>query len=177
MRVVRGFATYLHSIDPSVQIPPRGVLPGQGRRAVPYLYTDAEIITLMRRARRLRTPLRTATIATFIGLLAVTGMRAGEVVGLDDADLDVEARLLLVHQAKGGRQRLLPLHPTTVVALANYRRLRDQAFPRPVSPALLVSAAGWPPTCGGKYCASLDEVTTAPKTGVRSEVALGGIGA
>jgi integrase/recombinase XerD len=142
MRTVRGFATYLHSIDPSVEIPPPGLLPGQGRRAVPYLYTNAEIIALMGQARRLRTPLRTGTIATFIGLLAVTGMRAGEVVGLDDADLDAEAELLLVRQAKGGRQRLVPLHPTTVTALVGYRRLRDQAFPRPVSPALLVSAAG-----------------------------------
>jgi integrase/recombinase XerD len=142
MRVVRGFATYLHSSDPSVQIPPRGLLPGQGRRAVPYLYTDAEIIALMDQARRLRTPLRAATIATFIGLLAVTGMRAGEVVALDDADLDARTGLLLVRQAKGGRQRLVPLHPTTVTALTAYQRARDQVFPRPVSPALLVSTAG-----------------------------------
>jgi integrase len=142
MRVVRGFATYLHSIDPTVPVPPRGLLSGQGRRAVPYLYSDAEVLALIHQARRLRTPLRAATIATFIGLLACTGMRAGEVVGLDDADLDVPARLLLVRHAKGARERLVPLHPTTVAALMGYQRQRDRVFPRPVSPALLVSTAG-----------------------------------
>jgi integrase len=142
MRVVRGFATYLHSIDPTVEVPPRGLLPGQGRRVVPYLYSDAEVLALIRAARRLRTPLRAATIATFIGLLACTGMRAGEVVGLDDTDLDTTAGLLLVRHAKGARERLVPLHRSTVAALVDYRRRRDHVFPRPVSPALLVSAAG-----------------------------------
>jgi integrase/recombinase XerD len=142
MRVVRSFATYLHSIDADAQIPPPGLLAGQGRRAVPYLYSDTEITALMDQARRVPTPLRAGTITTFIGLMAATGMRAGEVVGLDDADLDIQARLLLVRRAKGGRQRLVPVHPTTIAALVDYRRLRDHAFPRPVSPALLVSTAG-----------------------------------
>ena len=142
MRAVRGFAAYLHSLDASVEIPPQGLLSGNGRRVVPYLYSDAEITALMGQAQRLRTPLRAATITTFIGLLAVTGLRAGEAVGLDDADLDVKAALLLVRHAKGGRQRLVPLHVSTLTALQDYRELRDRAFPRPVSPALLVSTAG-----------------------------------
>ena len=50
--------------------------------------------------------------------------------------------LLLVRHAKFGKQRLLPLHPTAVTAIEGYRRLRDQAFPRPRSQALLVSSAG-----------------------------------
>jgi integrase len=35
-----------------------------------------------------------------------------------------------------------PLHPTTVTALQDYRQFRDQHFPAPRSPALLVSTAG-----------------------------------
>jgi len=50
--------------------------------------------------------------------------------------------LLLVRHAKLGKHRLLPLHPTTVTAVQDYRKLRDQRFPRPASPALLVSSAG-----------------------------------
>lgn len=142
MRAVRGFATYLHSLDASVEIPPPGLLSGNGRRAVPYLYSDAEITALMGQAQRLRTPLRAATITTFIGLLAATGLRAGEAVGLDDADLDAGTRLLLVRHAKGGRQRLVPLHSSTLTALQDYRTMRNGTFPRPVSPALLVSTAG-----------------------------------
>jgi integrase len=142
MSVVRGFATYLHTLDPAVEVPPPGLLPGQSRRAVPYLYCDADIAALFAQAERLRTPLRTATMQMFIGLMTVTGMRGGEVVGLDEDDFDPVAGLLTIRNAKLGKWRQVPLHPTTVTALQGYRRLRDQFFPRPVSEALLVSAAG-----------------------------------
>ena len=69
-------------------------------------------------------------------------MRGGEVVALDDEDFDAGRGLLLVRHAKLGKHRLLPLHPTTVTAVQDYRQLRDQRFPRPASPALLVSSAG-----------------------------------
>jgi integrase len=142
LRVVRGFATYLHTLDPAVEVPPRGVLPGQPRRAVPYLYSQADIAALFAQAQQLRTPLRTATLRTLIGLLAVTGMRIGEVIALDDDDFDTAEGLLVVRHAKGRTSRQIPLHPSTVTALVAYQTLRDQSFARPVSPALLVSAAG-----------------------------------
>ena len=140
--VVRGFAVYLATLNPATEVPPASLLPGGTHRAVPYLYSAAGITALMAQARRLRTPLRTATIQTLIGLLAVTGMRIGEVIALDDGDFDPGRGMLLVRHAKLGKHRLLPLHPTTVTALQSYRQTRDQAFPRPVSEALLVSSAG-----------------------------------
>lgn len=142
MQVVRGFAGYLRTLDPATEIPPAGLLPGGPRRAVPYLYSPADIAALFTQADRLKTPMRRATITTLIGLMAVTGMRGGEVVALDDEDFDPSRGLLLVRHAKLGRHRLLPLHPSTVAALRAYQRLRDQRFPRPVSKALLVSDAG-----------------------------------
>ncbi|MGH3755869.1 MAG: tyrosine-type recombinase/integrase [Pseudonocardiaceae bacterium] len=142
MTVVRGFAAYLCTLDPSAEVPSAGLLPGRTRRAVPYLYSGADIAALLTQADRLKTPLRRATIKTLIGLMAVTGMRGGEVVALDDEDFDPGRGLLLVRHAKLGKHRLLPLHPTTVAALLDYRRLRHQRFPRRGSPALLVSGAG-----------------------------------
>jgi integrase len=109
---------------------------------VPYLYTAADITALIAQAARLRTPLRPATLQTLIGLLAVTGMRIGEVIALGDGDFDPGQGMLLVRHAKLGKHRLIPLHPSTVTAVQDYRRLRDQVFPRPASEALLVSAAG-----------------------------------
>jgi integrase/recombinase XerD len=140
--VVRGFAAYLATIDPSAEAPPASLLPGGTRRAVPYLYSAADIAALLAQADRLKTPLRRATIKTLIGLMAVTGMRGGEVVALDDEDFDPGRGVLLVRHAKLGKHRLLPLHPTTVTAVRDYRQLRDQRFPLPASPALLVSGAG-----------------------------------
>ncbi len=142
MQAVRGFATYLRTLDPAAEVPPAGLLPGGPRRAVPYLYSPADITALLTQADRLKTPLRRATITTLISVMAVTGMRGGEVVALDDEDFDTSRGLLLVRHAKLSRHRLLPLHHTATAALLAYRQLRDQHFPRPVSEALLVSDAG-----------------------------------
>jgi integrase/recombinase XerD len=140
--VVRGFAAYLATLDPSAEVPPASLLPGGTHRAVPYLYSAADIAALMDQAAGLRTPLRPATIQTVIGLLAVTGMRIGEAIALNDSDFDPGQGMLLVRHAKFGKHRLLPLHPTTASAIQDYRLRRDQVFPRPVSEALLVSSAG-----------------------------------
>jgi integrase len=105
------------------------------------LYSDADIAAVMAQTARL-TPLRRETIRTLIGVLAVTGMRLGEVIGLDDNDFDPDTGLLVVRNAKFNKQRQIPLHPSTVAAVLAYRHLRDQWFPQAVSPALLVSNAG-----------------------------------
>jgi integrase len=142
LSVVRSFAAYLHTLDPTVPVPPPGLLPGRGRRAVPYLYSDADLAALLQQTQTLKTPLRTATMRTLIGLLAVTGIRLGEALSVDDDDFDADAGVLLVRHGKFGKSRLLPLHPSTVTALTAYRAVRDAWLPTPVSPALLVSQAG-----------------------------------
>ncbi len=100
--------------------PPRSRRPGAARGAapaVPYLYSDADIAALMAQARHLRTPLRPATFTVLAGLLVVTGVRIGEAIALDDSDFDPERQLLLVRNAKFGRDRLLPLHPSAAAAV------------------------------------------------------------
>ena len=91
LSVARGFATYLHSLDPAHEVPPAGLLPQRPRRASPYLYSDADIAALIAAAASLRTPLRRVTLATLIGLLAVSGMRVGEAIALDRGDVDLAA--------------------------------------------------------------------------------------
>ena len=73
---VRVFARYLQAIDPSTEVPPPGLLPRCNRRALPYIYDDAEVYGLMAPAQTLRPRIGRCTYATLIGLLAVTGMRA-----------------------------------------------------------------------------------------------------
>jgi site-specific recombinase XerD len=74
LSVVRGFATYLHALDPAHEVPAAELLPQRPHRASPYLYSDADIAALIAATSALRTPLRQATFATLIGLLAVTGI-------------------------------------------------------------------------------------------------------
>jgi integrase len=140
LSVVRSFASYLRTLDPATEVPPAGLLPGRGRRAVPYLYSDTDIGALFAQAEQLATPLRRLTIQTVIGLLAVTGLRIGELLAVDD--VDVAAGLLTVRHGKFGKVRQIPLHQSSVAAIEAYRRLRDAKFTHPVSPALLVSEAG-----------------------------------
>lgn len=142
LSVVRGFAAYLKTLDPTTEVPAAELLPWRRRRATPYLYTDAEITALIAAAGTLRFPLRVATYRTLIGLLAVTGMRIGEAIRLDRGDLDFEHELLVVRDSKFGKSRALPLHPTTVRALLGYLQQRDRLQPPPSTPALLISPAG-----------------------------------
>lgn len=139
---VRGFARYLHEVDPRIEVPPADVLPDRTRRAVPYLYTDEQIKALMRATRTLHTAHKAATFGTLLGLLLVTGMRIGEAIALDRADFDADLGTLIIRHGKLGKFRELPLHPTTISAVARYLRRRDR--PRPVGPteALLVSTVG-----------------------------------
>ena len=106
------------------------LLPQRPRRASPYLYSDAEIAALIAATGTLRTPLRRATFATLIGLLAVTGMRVGEAIALDRGDVDLAAGRLLVRHGKFGKSRELAAAPhAPSPRCARYQRLRDRLAP------------------------------------------------
>jgi integrase len=141
LSAVRGFASYLHALDPAHQVPAPDLLPQRPLRANPYLYSEVEIAALIAATDTLRGPLRQATFATLIGLLAVTGIRVGEAIGLNRGDLDLSAGLLLVRHGKFDKARELALHSTTVHALQRYLRLRDRNAPT-TEPALLISSVG-----------------------------------
>jgi integrase len=141
LSAVRGFA-YLHTLDPAHEVPAAELLPQRPHRASPYLYSATDITALIAATSSLGTPLRRATFATLIGLLAVTGIRVGEAIALDRGDVDLPAGRLVVRHGKLGKTRELALHPTTIDALRRYQRLRDRLAPPTGTPALLVSTAG-----------------------------------
>lgn len=142
LSVVRGFATYLHALDGTHEVPAADLLPHRALRANPYLYCDRDLAALTTATASLRTPMRRATFATLIGLLAVTGMRVGEAIALDRDDLNAAAGVLTIRHGKFDQARLVPLHPTSVAALSDYLRQRDQLQPAAPTAALLVSSAG-----------------------------------
>lgn len=139
---VRGFARHMVAIDPDTEVPPPGLLPQRWRRAEPYIYSDAEVAALMEAARALAPPLRGATFETVIGLLAATGMRSGEALRLDRDHIDPSEAVITVWNSKFNASRALPVHPSTMEALARYGRLRDECFPKPGTPAVFVSMTG-----------------------------------
>lgn len=124
--VVRGFARWLHAVDPAVEVPPVDLLPHRDHRPTPYLFSPTDITALLDAAGEIRTPVRAATYRTLFGLLAATGVRVGEAIGLADADIALDVGVLTVREAKFHKSRRLPLHASTVAALHRYRRDRDR---------------------------------------------------
>lgn len=141
---VRRFAEYLRAVDPRTEVPPAHLLPGKVRRPQPYIYSDDELLRLLRAARALpsRTGLRARTYTTLLGLLAVTGLRHGEALALDRGDVDLEAGVITVRRSKCRKTRLVPVHATTCEQLARYARDRDRVHRTPHSDAYLVSERG-----------------------------------
>ena len=142
LSMVRGFAAYLHGTDPSVQVPPPGLIRRGNDRATPYIYSDAEISAIIAAAGTLRPRFRAATYQALISLLAASGVRIGEALSFDPGDLDADQGMLTIRDAKFGKTRLIPLHPAAAAALTRYSALRDEHHPRPADPALFLSTAG-----------------------------------
>ena len=138
LSAVRGFARHHLAADPATEIPPLGLLPGGSKRAHPYLYSEAEILRLLEGAKKYPSWNRFSgpcwgrfqahTFSCLFGLLAVTGMRIGEVLGLQPADIDWTEGVLTIRGAKFGKSRLVPLHATTLKALATFMHHRDRFF-------------------------------------------------
>lgn len=141
LSVARCFAKHQRAFDPRTEVPPPDLIPSATSRHLPHLYTEAEIASLMREARRLRPSILAATYEMIFGLLATTGMRVGEALALDDGDVDWGRSLLVVRHAKFQRSRLVPLHASTLAALRRYVALRDRRCIR-LGPWLFTSSVG-----------------------------------
>lgn len=140
MTAARGFAGYLSGIDPDTEVPPLGLIPTWQRWRRPFIYAPADIDAIMAQARAsITSPLRAATYHTLIGLLAASGLRIGEAIKLDRADIDWERGVLLIRESKFGKSRLIALHPSTTAALAEHASLRDELSPRPKDASFFTS--------------------------------------
>jgi integrase len=122
LSAIRQFAVYLAGSGLPVGVPGTRQGPGGSRRATPYLFTNADLQAVMSAADQVFTPLRAATMKTLVGVLAVTGMRIGEALRLTIADLDLDQGVVLIANAKFGRQRLVQLHLSSCQAVADYLR-------------------------------------------------------
>jgi integrase len=143
-QMIRRFAQWRQLTDTRTEVPPADLLPGRYRRRPPRLCREEDIPRLLAAARQLPSAngLRGRTYETLFGLLAVTGLRSSEVVALDDGDLDHGQATLLVRRTKFGKSRIVPLHASTMAALATYQTLRDRIVRHRLDDALLVSEGG-----------------------------------
>jgi integrase/recombinase XerD len=144
LTAVRGFARFLAGTNSRTEIPPAGLVTYRRRRRSPYLFSDEDVTAVIGCARA-ATPFafRADTLATVIGLLAVTGMRVGEALRLDRYhDVDWDDAVILVRDTKFCKGRNLPVSASTITALRAYARRRDRR--RPAATRLFVSLSGTP---------------------------------
>lgn len=133
LTVVRGFLRHLAARDGATEPPAPGLLGPTGHRKPPHVYSDDEIVDLMRAAAGLAPAggLRPRCYTTLFGLLACTGLRISEALALACGDVDLTAGILTVRAGKRGRSRLVPLHPSAVPPLQDYADDRQRRYGPP----------------------------------------------
>jgi integrase/recombinase XerD len=145
LSMARGFLAYLRATLPETEVPHSGLV-ASVRRPQPYLFTPPQITALIRAAHALgpHGALRPHTFATFLGVLASTGLRVGEAIRLtvQDVHLDATPPVLYIRETKFHKSRLVPLHPTTVVPLRHYAAVRTTLGYAALSDVFFVSEQG-----------------------------------
>jgi integrase/recombinase XerD len=110
----RGVAAYLL---------PRAALP-RPARYVPHIYTDAELAALFAQTDRCHycseVPLRHLVMPVLFRTIYACGLRCSEARLLRLADVDIDTGVLLIRDAKGGKDRQVPVSETLRNRLAGY---------------------------------------------------------
>jgi integrase/recombinase XerD len=120
LSVVVRFARLSHAEDPRHEGPPGRLFDGQRRRRAPYLLHEEDLQALLAQAARLGPPdsWRPQTYSTLLGLVAVTGLRISEALGLRFTDVTPDG--LVIREPQFRKSRLVPVHATATSALQGY---------------------------------------------------------
>lgn len=151
--MVRLFAQWLHGLDERHEVLPPGLVPHRTRRMRPYIYNEAEIVAIIRQAALLPSiyGMRGLTCATLFGLIAITGLRISEALGLDNDDVDFNDGVLHIRCGKLGKERLLPLTASTVERLHAYAAERDRLLDKTPVPFFVTCGGGRVGDCSARY--------------------------
>ena len=144
LSVVRGFATYLHALDPALPSARRGSAAAAAAAGQPVLVFRRRDRGADRGHRLAAHPAAARHVRTLIGLLAVTGIRVGEAIALDRGDVDLPpggSRCGTASSARPASWRCIPAPSTRCAATSDSATGCTQ---RRARPALFVSTAGHP---------------------------------
>lgn len=144
LRMVRSFAKYMAAFDSRTDVPPANLIPVRAIRPRPYIYSDDEVHRLLEAAWACDDDRPRGTYYCLFGLLIVTGLRIGEAIRLQVHDVDLKNGILTIRDTKFAQSRLVPLHPTTVRELRNYKRRRDKLLGTQSSPHFFITRKGTP---------------------------------
>jgi integrase/recombinase XerD len=120
----RELARWLGRRGTEAYVLPAGVLP-RPARYVPHIYTDRELAALFARSDRCRfssgAPFRHLVMPVLFRTIYARGLRASEARLLHPGDVDVGAGVVQIRDAKGGKDRQVPVSGPLRERLAGYR--------------------------------------------------------
>jgi integrase len=153
LSMVRVFAGWLQGFDPRTEVPPPGLIPKRLRRARPYIYSDDQIAEIITEAGRLPSSygLRGWTCSTLFGLIAVTGLRLNEALGLDEEDVDLKEAVLTIRRGKNRKSRFVPLSASAAEQMKAYRAERNRILRQGGEPFFLLENGERPSDCCARY--------------------------
>jgi integrase/recombinase XerD len=144
LSLIRQVCRFLALEDPRTAIPGPRFLGIYRRPFVPRVLSREEgrrfLETCTTFASPHRSPLCNRILGTALGLLYLTGLRAGEALHLTEADVDLDAAVLRIRDTKFGKSRLVPVAPDVATRLRHYRgevasRLGPRSSEEPFFPA------------------------------------------
>lgn len=142
MRNVRNLCLYLRRRDPECFVPDPTGFPTPHTPRRPHIFTEDQIVRLLRAAAGLRprstAPLYAEGLRLAVVLLYTAGLRRGELVRLVLSDYDPVERTLLVRTSKFYKSRLVALSRDAVHEMDLYLRARRR-LPHDGDAPLLVS--------------------------------------
>ena len=120
---VRELARWLSRRGQPAYLLPRSALPRPGRY-VPHIYTDAQLAALFTQTDRCHhcseVPARHLVMPVLFRTIYGCGLRCSEARLLRVDDVDIDAGVLQIRDAKGGKDRQLPVSKPLRERLANY---------------------------------------------------------
>ncbi len=153
LSMVRVFASWLQGFDPRTEVPPPGLISSKPRRTRPYIYTEDRIAEIVTEAGRLPSSygLRGWTCSTLFGLIAVTGLRVSEAIGLDEKDVDLNEAVLAIRRSKNEKCRLVPLSASATGRMRAYRAERNRILGDGRAAFFLLENGERPSDCCARY--------------------------
>jgi integrase len=120
---IRELARWLGRRGVAVYLLPTAALP-RPARYVPHIYTDRELAALFTQTDRChyccQVPLRHLVMPVLFRMIYACGLRCSEARLLHVEDVDLDAGILQIRDAKGGKDRQLPVSEPLRARLAGY---------------------------------------------------------
>ena len=140
--VVRHFFSYLAAFRDVPSLSPKAMRYVQ-RRSPPYVFSESSLERLLQEVHRSYSgDYCKVTYRTIIGLGVSAGLRISEIIRMNKLDANLANGILTIRRTKFNKDRIVPIHPSTVSALRDYAGIRDERFPTTSCQAFFINSYG-----------------------------------